>query len=36
MARRLAALAGTLLATSFIIYGAVYLAPGSPLTAVTG
>ena len=36
MARRLAALAGTLLATSFIVYGAVYLAPGSPLTAVTG
>jgi peptide/nickel transport system permease protein len=36
MARRLAALAGTLLATSFIVYGAVYLAPGSPLTALTG
>ena len=36
MARRLAALAGTLLATSFIVYGAVYLAPGSPITAVTG
>jgi peptide/nickel transport system permease protein len=34
--RRLAALIGTLLATSFIVYGAVYLAPGSPLTAVTG
>ena len=36
LARRLAALAATLLATSFIVYGAVYLAPGSPLTAVTG
>jgi peptide/nickel transport system permease protein len=36
LARRLAALAATLLATSFIVYGSVYLAPGSPLTAVTG
>ena len=36
VARRLAALAATLLATSFIVYGAVYLAPGSPLNAVTG
>jgi peptide/nickel transport system permease protein len=36
VARRMAALAATLLVTSFIIYGAVYIAPGSPLTAVTG
>ena len=36
IARRLAALVATLLATSFIVYGAVYLAPGSPLDAVTG
>ena len=36
LARRLAALVATLLATSFIVYGAVYLAPGSPLDAVTG
>jgi peptide/nickel transport system permease protein len=36
IARRIAALLATLLATSFIVYGAVYLAPGSPLDAVTG
>src|SRR5919204_199253 len=36
LARRIAALAATLLATSFIVYGAVDVAPGSPLDAVTG
>ena len=36
IARRIGALAATLLVTSFIVYGAVDLAPGSPLDAVTG
>ena len=34
--RRLVALAATLLATSFIVYGSIYLSPGSPVSAVTG
>lgn len=36
IARRLAALVLTLLATSFIVYAAVDFAPGSPIDAVTG
>ncbi len=34
--RRLVMLVGTLLVASFAIYGALYLAPGSPLAALTG
>ncbi len=34
--RRLVAMAATLLATSFIVYGSIYLSPGSPVSAVTG
>ena len=34
--KRLAMLAGTLLVSSFAIYGALYLAPGSPIAALTG
>ena len=34
--RRLLMLVGTLLVASFAIYGALYLAPGSPLAALTG
>jgi peptide/nickel transport system permease protein len=36
IARRLVALVATMLAASFVVFGAVYLAPGNPLTAVTG
>lgn len=36
VARRLAMLVGTLLVASFAIYGALYLAPGSPIAALTG
>jgi peptide/nickel transport system permease protein len=36
MARRLAMLVATLLVASFAIYGALYLAPGSPIAALTG
>src|SRR6478736_4945721 len=36
LAKRLAMLVGTLLVASFAIYGALYLAPGSPLAALTG
>ena len=36
VAKRLAMLVGTLLVASFAIYGALYLAPGSPLAALTG
>jgi peptide/nickel transport system permease protein len=36
VSRRLAMLAGTLLVASFAIYGALYLAPGSPVAALTG
>jgi peptide/nickel transport system permease protein len=34
--RRLAMLAGTLLVASFVIFGSVYVAPGSPLAALSG
>ena len=34
--RRLAMLVATLLVASFAIYGALYLAPGSPIAALTG
>jgi len=34
--KRLAMLAATLIVASFVIYGALYLAPGSPLAALTG
>lgn len=34
--KRLAMLVGTLLVASFAIYGALYLAPGSPIAALTG
>ncbi len=33
---RLAGLAATLLVTSFIVYGALYLAPGNPIAIITG
>jgi peptide/nickel transport system permease protein len=36
LARRFAGLLATLLASSFVIFGAVYLAPGSTLAALTG
>ena len=36
LAKRLAMLVGTLLVASFLIYGALYLAPGSPIAALTG
>jgi peptide/nickel transport system permease protein len=36
LARRLAMLAATLLVASFAIYGGLYLAPGSPIAALTG
>jgi peptide/nickel transport system permease protein len=36
IAKRLAMLAATLIVASFVIYGALYLAPGSPLAALTG
>ena len=36
IAKRLAMLAATLVVASFVIYGALYLAPGSPLAALTG
>jgi peptide/nickel transport system permease protein len=36
IARRLAMLSATLLVASFAIYGALYLAPGSPIAALTG
>ena len=35
-ARRVAMLVATLLVASFAIYGALYLAPGSPIAALTG
>lgn len=35
-ASRLAGLAVTLLLTSFIVYGALYIAPGNPIAALTG
>jgi len=35
-ATRLAGLAVTLLVTSFIVYGALYLAPGNPIAVITG
>ncbi len=34
--RRLAMLVVTLLVASFAVYGALYLAPGSPIAALTG
>jgi len=34
--RRLAMLAGTLLVASFVIFGSLYVAPGSPLAALSG
>jgi peptide/nickel transport system permease protein len=36
LAVRLAGLAATLLVMSFIVYGALYLAPGSPISVITG
>jgi peptide/nickel transport system permease protein len=36
IAKRLAMLAATLIVASFVIYGALYLAPGSPIAALTG
>ena len=36
VARRFAMLVGTLLVASFAIYGALYLAPGSPIASLTG
>ena len=36
LARRLAMLAVTMLVASFAVYGALYLAPGSPIAALTG
>jgi peptide/nickel transport system permease protein len=36
LAKRLAMLVATLLVASFLIYGALYLAPGSPIAALTG
>ena len=36
LARRLAMLVGTLLISSFVIYGALYLAPGNPIATLTG
>jgi peptide/nickel transport system permease protein len=36
LVRRLAMLAGTLLVASFVIFGSVYVAPGSPLAALSG
>jgi len=36
LARRLAMLVVTMLVASFVVYGALYLAPGSPLAALTG
>ena len=36
LARRMAMLVATLLVASFAIYGALYLAPGSPIAALTG
>lgn len=36
IAKRLAMLVATLIVSSFVIYGALYLAPGSPLAALTG
>ena len=36
MGRRLGVMAATLLVSSFVIYGALYLAPGSPLAALSG
>ena len=36
LAGRLAGLAATLLVMSFIVYGALYLAPGSPIAVITG
>jgi peptide/nickel transport system permease protein len=36
LARRLAMLVGTLLVASFLIYGALYLSPGSPVAAMAG
>ena len=35
-ASRLAGLAVTLLVTSFVVYGALYLAPGNPIAVLTG
>ncbi len=35
-AARIAGLAATLLVTSFIVYGALYLAPGNPIAIITG
>ena len=34
--RRLAMLLASLLVASFVIFGSLYLAPGSPLSALTG
>ena len=36
LAKRGAMLVATLLVASFLIYGALYLAPGSPIAALTG
>jgi peptide/nickel transport system permease protein len=36
LATRLAMLAGSLLVASFVIFGALYLAPGSALAALSG
>ena len=36
LGKRLAMLIATLLVASFAIYGALYLAPGSPIAALTG
>ena len=36
LVRRLAMLAGTLLVASFVIFGSLYVAPGSPLAALSG
>jgi peptide/nickel transport system permease protein len=36
LAKRLAMLVGTLLVASFLIYGALYLSPGSPVAALAG
>ena len=36
LAARLAGLAATLLVMSFIVYGALYIAPGNPIATITG
>ena len=36
LVRRLATLVVTLLVSSFVIYGSLYLAPGNPISTLTG